>query len=149
MLSIIYISFVYDGAFYTLWQFKNKERFVVKSVNLMEKFGQVNGYWRPHLVAEANGQHVRLAKLKNEFVWHSHEQEDELFIVIKGTLTVHFRDRDEIVKEGELLVIPKGVEHMPEAQDEVLLVNITKAETTHTGDTQSDMTVKIDEMPRL
>jgi len=119
------------------------------TVNLAEKFAKFSTYWHPHIVAEANGQHVRLAKLKNEFVWHRHEEEDELFIVVKGTLTVKFRDREEIVSEGELLVIPKGVEHMPMAKEEVHLINITKAETTHTGSTRGDITVPIDEMPTI
>ncbi len=121
----------------------------MQTINLMEKFSQISKYWYPHVAAEANGQHIRLAKLKDDFVWHSHEFEDELFIVVKGTLTVHFRDRKETVSEGEMLVIPRGVEHKPEAKEEVLLVNITRAETTHTGSTNSDVTVDITEMPRI
>jgi len=117
------------------------------TVNLAEKYAKFSTHWHPHVVAEANGQHVRLAKLKDEFVWHSHADEDELFIVIKGTLTVKFRDREETVSEGELLVIPRGVEHMPVAEEEVYLINITKAETTHTGSTVADITVQIEDMP--
>ncbi len=117
------------------------------TVNLAEKYAEFSTHWHPHVVAEANGQHVRLAKLKDEFVWHSHADEDELFIVIKGTLTVKFRDWEETVSEGELLVIPRGVEHMPVAEEEVYLINITKAETTHTGSTDADITVQIEDMP--
>ncbi len=120
----------------------------MSAVNIAEKFGGITKHWFPHIVAEANGQHVRLAKLKDEFVWHSHADEDELFIVVKGTLQVHFRDRVETVNEGELLVIPKGVEHKPVAEEEVLLINITKAEAKHTGDVESDVTVDIQKMPR-
>ncbi len=119
------------------------------TINLADKYAQFSTYWNPHVVAEANGQHVRLAKLKGEFVWHSHAEEDELFIVVKGTLKVHFRDREEIVSEGELLVIPRGVEHMPVAEEEVYLINITKAETTHTGSTETDITVPVEDMRRI
>ncbi len=121
----------------------------MNTVNLADKYAKFSSHWTPHVVAEANGQHVRLAKLKGEFVWHSHAEEDELFIVVKGTLKVRFRDREETVSEGELLVIPKGVEHMPFAEEEVLLINITKAETTHTGTTTSDITVPIEDMKRI
>lgn len=121
----------------------------MNTINLADKFAQFSTYWNPHVVAEANGQHVRLAKLKDEFVWHSHADEDELFIVVKGTLKVCFRDREEIVSEGELLVIPRGVEHMPVAEEEVYLINITKAETTHTGSIEADITVPIEDMKRI
>jgi len=120
----------------------------MQAVNIEKKFRNIDKYWFPHVVAEANGQHVRLAKLKDEFVWHSHADEDELFIVVKGTLQVHFRDRIETVREGELLVIPKGEEHKPVAEEEVLLINITKAEAKHTGDTETDITVAIEDMPK-
>ncbi len=119
------------------------------TVNIAEKFNKFSEYWSPKLIAEANGQHVRIAKLKGEFVWHSHKDEDELFIVIKGVLTVHFRDKSVVVSEGELIVIPKGVEHKPEAGEEVHLINITKAEATHTGDIQTDVTVDISDMHKL
>lgn len=117
-------------------------------INIEKKFEDIDKFWYPHIVAEANGQHVRLAKLKDEFVWHSHAEEDELFIVVKGVLHVHFRDRVETIREGELLVIPKGVEHKPVADEEVLLINITKAEAKHTGDVDSEITVSLDDMPR-
>lgn len=121
----------------------------METINLQKKFDQISTHWHPHVVAEANGQHIRLAKLKDEFVWHSHAEEDELFIVIKGTLTVQFRDRSEQVSEGEMLVIPRGVEHRPVAEEEVLLVNITQAGTTHTGSTESEITVPLSQMPRI
>lgn len=119
------------------------------TINLAEKYDQFSTHWHPHIVAESNGQHVRIAKLKGEFVWHSHADEDELFIVVKGTLTVRFRDREEIVSEGELLVIPRGVEHMPMAEEEVFLINITKAETKHTGATDADITIDIADMAKI
>lgn len=121
----------------------------MNAINLAEKFEKISEYWHPHVVAEANGQHIRLAKLSGEFIWHNHAEEDELFLVIKGQLKVHFRDKIETVSEGEILVIPKGVDHMPVAEDEVLLVNITAAQTSHTGSVRSDVTVEIKDMPRL
>ncbi|MGH1352659.1 MAG: cupin domain-containing protein [Methyloligellaceae bacterium] len=118
-------------------------------INIAEKFTKFSDYWSPKIIAEANGQHVRVAKLKGEFVWHSHADEDELFIVIKGTLTVHFRDRSEVISEGEMIVIPRGVEHKPEAEDEVHLINITKAEATHTGEIKTDITIEISDMQKI
>ena len=119
------------------------------TINIADKFAQVNGYWKPHVAAEANGQHVRFARLKGEFVWHSHDEEDELFIVVKGRLTVRFRDRDVTVSEGEMLVIPRGVEHMPVADEEVHLINITKAETTMTGNVESDLAIPVSELQKV
>ena len=121
----------------------------MSAINLAEKFAMITDHWHPHVIAEANGQHIRLAKLSGEFVWHNHEAEDELFLVVKGQLKVHFRDKIETVSEGEILVIPKGVDHMPVAENEVLLVNITAAQTSHTGSVKSDITVEIKDMPRL
>lgn len=121
----------------------------MEAVNLLEKFGKFSDYWHPYIVAESNGQHIRLAKLKGEFVWHKHDQEDELFIVVKGNLTVKFRDREVAVREGELFVVPRGVEHCPVAEEDVYLINITNAETTHTGSVKSDITVGIEEMERI
>lgn len=115
----------------------------MKAINLQEKFDKFSDQWSPKIIAETNGQHVRLTKLVGEYVWHSHADEDELFIVIKGTLTVHFREETVEVKAGELLVIPKGVEHMPTAQEEVYLMNITKKEAKTTGDIEADITVKL------
>ena len=117
------------------------------TINIADKFAGVDAYWKPHVAAEANGQHVRLAKLKGEFVWHSHDEEDDLFIVVRGRLTVRFRDRDVTVSEGEMLVIPRGVEHMPVAAEEVHLVNITKAETTMTGNVDSNRAIPVSELP--
>ena len=119
------------------------------AINLAEKFARIDGHWKPHIAAEANGQHVRLAKLKGEFVWHSHDREDELFIVVKGQLTVRFRDRDVTVSEGEMLVIPRGVEHMPVAHEEVHLINITRAETTMTGNVDSELAIPVSELQKV
>ncbi|MCY6383326.1 cupin domain-containing protein [Hoeflea prorocentri] len=118
----------------------------MEKINLEEKFALIGDYWQPHIAAQSNGQHIRLAKLKGEFVWHAHDEEDELFIVIKGSLTVRFRDRDIKVAEGEMLVVPRGVEHMPVADDEVHLVNITMAQTTMTGNVASDRAIPVSKL---
>ena len=115
----------------------------MEKINFEQKFAAIEDYWQPRIAAQSNGQHIRLAKLKGEFVWHSHDDEDELFIVVKGRLTVRLRDKDVEVGEGEMLVIPRGVEHMPVAPDEVHLVNITMAETTMTGNVESDRAIPV------
>ncbi|WP_419906930.1 cupin domain-containing protein [Hoeflea sp.] len=121
----------------------------MEKINLAQKFAQIPDYWMPRIAAESNGQHVRFAKLKGEFVWHSHDDEDELFIVVKGRLTVRFRDREVNVSEGEMLVIPRGVEHMPVADEEVHLINITRAETTMTGNVDSDRAIPVSELQTI
>ena len=89
----------------------------IRSINIAEKFSLFEKLWTPHIIGELNGQYVKLCKLKDEFVWHSHENEDELFMVFKGTLLMDFRDgRTVEVKEGEILIVPKGVEHRPRVE---------------------------------
>ncbi len=115
----------------------------MKAINLQEKFSKFNELWTPKIIAESNGQHIRLSKLQGEYVWHSHEHEDELFIVIKGKLVVHFRDGKTELNPGELLVIPRGVEHKPVAEEETHLLNITQKEAKTTGDIVTDVTVDL------
>lgn len=90
----------------------------IEKVNLTEKLGSFQDHWSPKIVGELNDSLVKLVKLKGEFVWHHHEAEDELFLVIKGTLLMKLRDRDVRVEEGEFIIIPRGVEHLPVAEDE-------------------------------
>lgn len=111
------------------------------TVNLAQKFSKFSDYWSPKIAAEFNDSHIKLAKLKGEFVWHNHEKEDELFLVVKGRLLIKLRDREIWVNEGEFVVIPKGVEHLPVAADEVHVVLIEPKTTLHTGDVQSERTV--------
>ena len=111
----------------------------------IEKFNQIDNYWDPKVAAEFNGQQLRLAKLKGEFVWHSHANEDELFWVLEGNLTIEIRDenRDERaihLMPGEILVIPKGTEHRPVANEEVKVALIEPASTVNTGETESELT---------
>lgn len=111
-------------------------------VNIVNKLSLFNEYWNPKIVGELNDSYVKVAKLKGEFLWHSHENEDELFWIIKGTLLVKFRDKVVTVKEGEFLIIPKGTEHMPVAEDEVHVVLIEPRATLNTGDIVSERTVE-------
>jgi len=116
---------------------------MIKEINLIEKFEKINEYWTPKIVGELNGQYVKLAKLKGEFIWHSHQDEDELFHVVKGTLIVEFRDKTTYTKEGEMLIIPKGVEHKPKTNDEeVWLLLFEPKSTKHTGEIIDEITVE-------
>ncbi|MEM5566583.1 cupin domain-containing protein [Psychroserpens sp. AS72] len=114
----------------------------MKPINIKDKHKLFTKQWHPHRIATVDNMQVILAKLKGEFVWHSHEDEDELFQVIKGTLYMQFRDRTEVVKEGELIVVPKGVEHNPSTKDgeEVHVLLFEKLSTAHTGKVQVEMT---------
>lgn len=111
------------------------------TVNLAQKFSTFSDHWSPKIAAELNDSHIKLAKLKGEFVWHHHDNEDELFLVVKGRLLIKLRDRDLWVNEGEFVVIPKGVEHLPVAQDEVHVVLIEPKTTLNTGNLQNERTV--------
>ncbi len=115
---------------------------MIKDFNIREKFAHISEYWTPKVVAELNGQYVKLAKLKGEFVWHDHENEDELFQVIEGTLFMDFRDGStKTIKRGEVLVVPKGVEHKPWTKEEVWVMLFEPKVTKHTGDVQYEKTV--------
>ncbi|HDZ07369.1 hypothetical protein LCGC14_0118620 [marine sediment metagenome] len=114
----------------------------MKSIDLKEKYELVDGYWHPHQIGIVDNMQVLLAKLKGEFVWHSHDNEDELFQIVKGTLYMQFRDRTEIVKQGEIIIVPKGVEHSPMTKDdeEVHVMLFEKLSTLHTGNVQDEKT---------
>ncbi|MHB8800922.1 MAG: cupin domain-containing protein [Thermoanaerobaculia bacterium] len=110
-------------------------------VNLKESLSRFSTYWDPKIVGELNGQHVKLVKLKGPFVWHSHEAEDELFLVLDGSFTMEFRDRSVPVREGELLIVPRGVEHRPVAEEEVHVLLFEPASTVNTGNAGGPLTV--------
>lgn len=112
----------------------------MNKVNLLEKFALFSDHWHPRVVGELNGQLVKLAKLQGEFVWHQHELEDELFLVVKGSLTIRLRDRDLDLQEGEFCIVPKGVEHQPIAQEEVHVLLFEPTSTVNTGNVESDRT---------
>ena len=111
-------------------------------INIQEKFSLFDDYWSPKIIGELNGQHLKLAKVKGEFIWHDHKNEDELFYIIKGTLKIEFRDKMLELQAGEMLIIPKGVEHKPIAEEEVWLLLFEPISTQHTGDVQHELTVK-------
>ena len=106
-------------------------------INLAEKFALFNKHWDPKIIAELNGQHVKLAKIKGEFVWHSHADEDEMFFVIKGNFRMEMRDKTVELTEGELIVIPRGVEHRPVAEEEAWIMLFEPVGTVNTGEDQS------------
>lgn len=118
----------------------------MRKVNLSETLSSFSEYWSPRVVAELNGQHVRLVKLKGEFVWHQHDNEDELFLVIKGVLRLRYREASGVehlleLNEGEFAVVPSGTEHKPEADDEVQVLLFEPAATLNTGNVQNERTV--------
>lgn len=109
-------------------------------INIEDKLSMFADYWNPRIVAELNGQHVKLAKFKGEFVWHKHEDEDELFFVLEGSFTMEFRDRTVALKKGEMLVVPRGVEHRPVAKEEVSVMLFEPAATVNTGNAGGEFT---------
>ena len=112
-----------------------------QKVNIAEKFTLFNEHFTPKIIGEANGQYVKIAKIQGEFVWHSHEAEDELFLVFKGVMTIEMRDRTIQLGEGEMFIVPKGVEHRTLAEDETYIMMIEPKSTAHSGTVQSDLTV--------
>ena len=113
-------------------------------VNLAEKFALINELWTPKIAGELNGSYVKLTKLKGEFIWHHHEHEDEMFMVVKGKLLIRFRDREVALEEGEFLIIPKGVEHLPVAEEETQIILIEPASTLNTGNVRNERTQAAD-----
>jgi mannose-6-phosphate isomerase-like protein (cupin superfamily) len=118
----------------------------MNKVNFLEKFAQFDDYWQPRIVGELNGQQVKVVKLKGEFVWHHHDVEDELFLILKGSLIIQFRERDILLEEGEFLVIPRGIEHRPVAEDECWVMLFEPAGTLNTGNVQDEKTVAAPEV---
>lgn len=112
----------------------------MEKVNINDKFSLFSEYWSPKIVGELNGQLVKLAKFKGEFVWHKHDNEDELFMVVKGKLTIEFRDRIETLNENELIIVPKGIEHKPVANEEVWVLLFEPVATLNTGNTYGELT---------
>ena len=112
----------------------------MQKVNLTEKLNLIEEYWSPKLVGELNDQVVKLAKLKGEFTWHKHDAEDEMFLVLKGHLVIKFRDQVFTLESGEFLIVPRGVEHKPVAEQEVHIMLFEPATTINTGDVRNAMT---------
>jgi len=116
----------------------------MKRVNLADKFRLFDDYWSPKIVGELNGQYVKLAKFKGEMVWHTHESEDEFFQVIKGSIVIHLRGQSINLNAGECYIVPRGVEHKPEAKQEAHVMMFEPKATAHTGNTESDLTVQVE-----
>lgn len=112
----------------------------MNKINLQEKFSLFAEYWSPKIVGELNGQHVKLAKFKGEFIWHKHDDEDELFYVVDGSFKMEFRDKTIEVNKGEFIIVPKGIEHKPVAAEEVCIMLFEPATTLNTGDKQDALT---------
>jgi len=119
---------------------KAKEKTMDK-VNLAQKLSLFQEYWSPKIVGELNDSYVKLAKLKGEFIWHHHETEDELFLVVKGSLLIKLRNRDIFLHEGEFVIIPRGVEHLPIAEEETHVLLIEPKSTLNTGNIENERTV--------
>ena len=111
-------------------------------VNLAQKFALITEHWSPKIAGQLNGQYVKLAKFKGEFMWHQHENEDELFLVTKGSLTVQLRDGDVSLGEGEFFIVPAGVEHRPVAQEEVHALMLEPISTLNTGNVTNERTLQ-------
>jgi mannose-6-phosphate isomerase-like protein (cupin superfamily) len=118
----------------------------MEKVNIREKLAQFEEVWSPKLVARVNETDVRLVKLRGEFVWHHHDDEDELFLVVRGRLLIEFRDREVWLDEGEFLVVPRGVEHRPVAPDEVHIMLVEPCGTVNTGNVDNELTVRTPEL---
>lgn len=112
----------------------------MEKINIKEKFSQFSDYWNPRIIGELNGQQVKAARLKGEFIWHHHEHEDELFLVTKGMLKMEFRDKTVEVGEGEFIIVPRGVEHKPVAEKVVELLLFEPASTLNTGNVENEKT---------
>lgn len=112
----------------------------MNKVNINEKLSLFTGYWNPRIIGELNGQHVKIVKLFGEFVWHKHDEEDELFYVIKGQLKIEFRDQTVVLNENEFIIVPKGVEHKPIAEQEVSVMLFEPCTTLNTGNLNNDFT---------
>ena len=112
----------------------------MQKVNIEEKLSLFTDHWHPHIIGELNGQHVKATKLKGEFVWHHHDNEDEMFLVIRGKLKMEFRDKTVEINEGEFIIVPHGVEHKPVADEEVHILLFEPASTLNTGNIENERT---------
>ena len=115
-----------------------------QAINFKEKFGQFSEHWSPKVIAEMNDYQFKLAKIKDEFVWHSHDDTDEVFVIMKGSMVMRLRDRNIELNKGEMFVVPKGVEHQPFAEEECHIMIIEPRGVVNTGDSDSELTAQND-----
>ena len=111
-------------------------------IRVAETFAAFTEHWSPRIIGELNGQHVKVVKARGDFIWHHHDDEDELFYVVKGRLTMRFRDREEVLDPGDLIIVPRGVEHQPYAEEEVWVMLFEPASTLNTGNVRNERTVE-------
>lgn len=114
---------------------------MLTKITLQQKLDQIHAYWKPHIVGTLNGQHVKLAKIKGAFVWHQHDNEDELFMVLSGSFDMELRDRTVTLNEGDMFIVPRGVEHRPVAQEEAAILLFEPIATLNTGNVVNERTV--------
>ena len=114
----------------------------MEKINLSEKLALFQDYWSPKILGELNGQHVKIAKFKGEFIWHKHDHEDELFYIIDGILKIEFRDKTVELHPGEFVIVPRGIEHKPVAESEVSVLLFEPATTLNTGNVTNELTKK-------
>ena len=112
----------------------------MQKINLFDKLNQINDYWNPRIVGELNGQHIKLAKFVGEFVWHKHDDEDEMFLVLQGRLTLEFRDKKVELNKNDFIIVPRGVEHRPVAAEEVSVLLFEPISTVNTGTIINELT---------
>jgi mannose-6-phosphate isomerase-like protein (cupin superfamily) len=112
----------------------------IEKVNIIEKLSRFTDYWNPRVAGELNGQQVKLVKFNGDFIWHKHDLEDEMFLVVKGSFTMELRDRSLKINEGEFIIIPKGTEHRPRATEEVHIMLFEPASTLNTGNEKNELT---------
>jgi mannose-6-phosphate isomerase-like protein (cupin superfamily) len=112
----------------------------MQTVNLQQKFSTITDYWQPRIAGEINDAYVKLVKFKGDFVWHKHDHEDEMFLVVQGEFTMKLRDGDKLVREGEFFIVPRGVEHCPSAENEVSVMLLEPKSTLNTGDVRNERT---------
>ena len=113
----------------------------IEKININEKLNLFKDYWNPRIVGELNNQHIKLVKLKGEFIWHKHDEEEEMFMVIKGKLKIEFRNKSVLLNEGEFIIVPKGIEHKPVAEEEVQVLLFEPGTTLNTGNITNERTV--------
>ena len=111
-------------------------------MNIAERLSKIHDYWNPRIIGELNDCHVKAVKFQGEFMWHHHDHEDELFLVIKGNLRMRFRDRERLVREGEFIIVPRGVAHLPSADEEVHIILLEPKSTLNTGNVTNERTVR-------
>jgi mannose-6-phosphate isomerase-like protein (cupin superfamily) len=117
------------------------EKESIEKINISEKLELFQDYWNPRIVGELNGQYIKLVKLKGEFIWHKHDDEDEMFLVIKGKLNIEFRNKYVVLNEGEFIIVPKGIEHKPVAEEETQVLLFEPKTTLNTGNFKNERTI--------